>query len=144
MCHRPLYCSNSDNDHCRNNDNLIRVGTANGMYGMEELLYKYGVDLHIQAHEHSYERMYPVYNMTVCKGSEDEPYVNPNAPVHLLTGSAGCQEGVDSFVPEPQPWSAAHSDDYGYTHMTIHNATHLSREQVSDDKVFIMFSHKMF
>ena len=34
-------------------------------YGIEELLYKYGVDLHFQAHEHSYERMWPVYNSTV-------------------------------------------------------------------------------
>lgn len=34
-------------------------------YGIESLLYKYGVDLHIQAHEHSYERMWPVYNLVV-------------------------------------------------------------------------------
>jgi hypothetical protein len=33
--------------------------------GLENLLYKYGVDVHFQAHEHSYERMWPVYNLTV-------------------------------------------------------------------------------
>jgi len=35
----------------------------------------------------------------------------------------------------PYPWSAVHSDDYGYTRMTVHNTTHLYMEQVSDDKV---------
>ena len=47
----------------------IRVGfpvpAGNENYGMEELIYKYGVDVHLQAHEHSYERMWPVYNNTV-------------------------------------------------------------------------------
>jgi hypothetical protein len=46
-----------------------------GAYSIEALLYKYGVDLHFQAHEHSYERMWPVYNSTVslennCLSSE--------------------------------------------------------------------------
>jgi hypothetical protein len=34
-------------------------------YGFEQLFAQYGVDLEIWAHEHSYERMWPVYNMTV-------------------------------------------------------------------------------
>ena len=46
----------------------IRVGMpGTHAYGPEQLLYKYGVDLHFQAHEHSYERMWPVYNNTVCE-----------------------------------------------------------------------------
>jgi len=44
----------------------IRVGIpVTHAYGMEDLLYKYGVDVHFQAHEHSYERMWPVYNLVV-------------------------------------------------------------------------------
>ena len=44
----------------------IRVGIPlTHAYGIEELLYKYGVDLHIQAHEHSYERFWPVYDLKV-------------------------------------------------------------------------------
>ena len=47
----------------------------------------------------------------------------------------GCQEGEDPFEKLPHPWSAAHSDDYGYSRLTVHNASHLSIEQVSVDKV---------
>lgn len=136
MCHRPLYCSNSnDPEHCPNKANVIRVGIPLlHAYGIEDLLYKYGVDVHFQAHEHSYERMWPVYNETVCNGSYSEPYRNPRAPVHIVTGSAGCQEGVDPFERLPYPWSAFQSDDYGYTRMKVFNASHLYMEQVSDDQ----------
>ncbi len=34
-------------------------------YGLEEVFYKYGVDLELWAHEHNYQRMWPVYNRTV-------------------------------------------------------------------------------
>ena len=44
---------------------------------MEPLLAKYGVDLSIWAHEHSYERLYPVYNYTVY--NDDNAYVNPKS-----------------------------------------------------------------
>jgi len=49
-----------------------------------------GVDLAIWAHEHSYERMWPMYNFTVLNGTDDptNPYKNPKALVHLTTGSA--------------------------------------------------------
>lgn len=45
-------------------------------YAMEELLDKYGVDLAIWAHEHCYERLWPMYNFTVLNGSDSEPYTN--------------------------------------------------------------------
>jgi hypothetical protein len=35
-------------------------------YGLEELFAEYGVDLEFWAHEHSYERLWPVYDTTVC------------------------------------------------------------------------------
>ncbi|XP_074642806.1 acid phosphatase type 7-like [Tubulanus polymorphus] len=138
--HRPFYCSNKDDAmHCDNVQNTIRVGVTNGPsgmhgFGIEDLFYKYGVDLIFTAHEHSYERFWPVYNMRVCNGSYNEPYKNPTAPVHIVTGSAGCQERVDPFYGLKYPYSAYHTDDYGYTRMTVYNGTHLYLEQVSDDK----------
>ncbi|RWS28741.1 Iron/zinc purple acid phosphatase-like protein, partial [Leptotrombidium deliense] len=133
--HRPMYCSTDDSDDCTHKESIIRKGLpVIHAYGLEDLFYNYGVDLEIWAHEHVYERMWPVYDRNVYNGSYDEPYTNPKAPVHLVTGSAGCQEGIDPFVKHPPAWSAVRISDYGFTRMHIMNKTHLYMEQVSDDK----------
>ncbi|KAL7063639.1 hypothetical protein AAHC03_01148 [Spirometra sp. Aus1] len=137
--HRPMYCSNSDDsEHCPNPENRIRVGfpILSGYYrdyvlGLEKLFFEQGVDIVFAAHEHSYERCFPVFNLKVCNASAHDPYDNPTAPVHIVSGSAGCKEGEDPFVPHPQPWSAFQSDDYGYTSVVVHNSTHLELQQLS-------------
>lgn len=51
----------------------LRTGVSiNGTrkYGVEQLLFKYGVDLSIWAHEHCYERLWPVYNRTVSSRND--------------------------------------------------------------------------
>lgn len=73
--------------------------------------------------------MFKVYN-----GSYDAPYTNPRAPVHLVTGSAGCKEGREPFLDTIPEWSAFHSQDYGYTRMKAYNQSHLYFEQISVDK----------
>lgn len=103
-------------------------------YGLEDPFYKYGVDLEIYAHEHSYQRTFPLYNMNVYNGSLKNPYTNPRAPVHIISGAAGNREKIDHFLWLPK-WSAFTSSDYGYGRMKVYNATHLHWEQVSDDKV---------
>ena len=49
----------------------------------------------------------------------NEPYTNPGATVHITSGSAGCREKHDNFVPDPPEWSAFRSPDYGYTIMKV-------------------------
>lgn len=49
----------------------------------------------------------------------------------------GNKEGVDPFVKFLSPWSAFQTDDHGYTIMKVANATHLSLEQISIEKVGI-------
>lgn len=39
----------------------------------------------------------------------DKPYTNPGAPIHLVTGSAGCKEGREPFKGKIPEWSAFHS-----------------------------------
>lgn len=56
--------------------------------GLEELFYKNGVDLEFWAHEHMYERLWPIYDYKVYNGSTSNPYTNPKSPVHITTGSA--------------------------------------------------------
>lgn len=62
-----------------------------------------------QAHEHSYERLWPIYDYKVMNGSYESPYTNPKAPIHFVTGSAGCKEGREPFPKKIPDWSAFHS-----------------------------------
>lgn len=125
--HRPMYCSDSNDIDC--SVEYTRVGLF-GYYGLEPLLKQYGVDLVIWAHEHSYERTWPLYDNKVYNGSLEHPYVNPGAPVHIVTGSAGCQEQTDPFKKHPPVWSAFRSSDYGYSRLLVQNKTHLYMEQI--------------
>ncbi|CAF0964712.1 unnamed protein product [Adineta steineri] len=135
MAHKPMYCSNNDDDECLNTDGYIYIRTGLPYiqaYGLEKLFAQYGVDLEFWAHEHSYERLWPVYNSTVYNGTSGA-YIDPDAPVHIITGSAGCDERHDPFGV-PRPWTAYQNTDYGYTRMNVYNASHLYLEQVSDDQ----------
>lgn len=135
MAHRPMYCSNNDKDDCTKSESLIRIGIPwFHKFGLEDLFYKYGVDLCFWAHEHSYERLFPLYNRKMYNGSQEKPYTNPKAPVHITTGSAGCQERHDAFRNKTAAWSAFRSLDYGYTKMTIYNESHIYIRQLSDDQ----------
>ncbi|XP_032582199.1 acid phosphatase type 7 isoform X3 [Drosophila sechellia] len=133
--HRPMYCSNDNGDDCANHETLVRKGLPMlDFFGLEPLFYQYGVDVELWAHEHCYERMWPMYNYTVFNGSLVEPYVNPGAPIHIISGAAGNHEGREPFFKRMPPWSAFHSQDFGYLRLKAHNRTHLHFEQVSDDK----------
>ncbi|CAG7837424.1 unnamed protein product [Allacma fusca] len=133
--HRPMYCSNMGTDDCTNFDAFTRVGIPFlHINGLEDLFMENGVDLAIWAHQHSYERMFPLYNYQVYKGSETEPYKNPKALVHITTGSAGCKEDHAEFKKEKPAWTAFRSSDYGYSRLQAMNKTHLYWEQVSDDQ----------
>jgi len=121
--HRPMYCSDNDDSDC--------TQMNDGWKGdLEALFYKYGVDIVIEGHEHSYERLWPVFNGTVFNGSTEYPYTNPGAPIHLVSGSAGCDEDLDTFNGPLGSWSAVRISEYGYAHLTAYNASHLHWEQL--------------
>ncbi len=54
---------------------------------MEDLFYKYGVDIFFTGHQHWYERDLPVY-----KGVPETDYTDAIATVHLMIGGAGNDE----------------------------------------------------
>lgn len=124
--HRPMYCSNIDNDDCTTLHSVVRKS-------LEPLFFQYGVDIIIQAHEHSYERLWPVFNDTVT----DHSYNNPKAPVHLISGAAGCNEvlGIclDPMLGPRGPWSAFREwfpGNAGFGKLRIENSTHVYWEQI--------------
>jgi len=68
------------------------------LYGLEQLLLDYNVDLAFWAHEHNYERNLPLFNYTVYNGTQEEPYTEPGAPIHITTGSAVTKDGCNVMV----------------------------------------------
>jgi len=133
MGHRPAYCNTVDYEHCQD-FNMIRTGFPGvNAYGFDDLMFQYGVDIAFWAHEHSYERTFPVYNMTVMNGTGSDPYEDPGATVHIINGAPGNREKNDYFY-KPKSFSAFRNSDYGYGRMTVFNATHLYFEQVSAEK----------
>jgi len=141
QAHRPMYCSNTDDhDDCTQLNSTMRRGLfsgktheKNGLFALEPLFMKYHVDLCFWAHEHSYERMWPVYENTVMNGTTTEsPYTNTHAPTHIVAGAAGCREGHDSFNGPRASWSAVRNSAYGYGRLRIQNKTHLHWEQIED------------
>ena len=134
--HRPFYCSNSDSDECSSvplnwPTNPLRVD-------LEPLFMTAGVDLCVEAHEHSVEMIYPINNGHVAQ----HDFIDPIAPVHLVTGTAGCNEDsgicynpiiLPSNFTESYLWGP---QQYGYTRMVAYNATVLHLSQVSVDPTF--------
>jgi hypothetical protein len=132
--HRPMYCSSRDHDDCSKDSNILRRGLPQvGGFALEKLFYDFGVDVEIYSHEHQYERFLPLYDGKVYNGSLKEPYHNPGAPTHIISGSAGCQERLDPFEGHPAPGSITRISDYGYTRL-VASKCKLEFEQVSDDR----------
>ena len=69
------------------------------------------------------------------------------APIHILTGAAGCPENQDGWKKTPNAFSALRINDYGYTRLKALNATTLRLEYVDNvkgavlDSLFIVKSH---
>ena len=88
---------------------------------------RYGVDVYSSGHIHDYEYIYPTYNNTAVQKN----FVNPAAPVHLVTGNGGPPSA--SHFGKIQPWSYVYSNVYSYTRLVAHNATHMEWVQVANN-----------
>lgn len=150
MGHRPMYClkelDEEDLEEC-DGTTLERPFVRTGIhmnddkqlavqFGLEDLFYKYGVDIHFYGHEHLYGRLFPVYNGEIKSGlNKANPYDNPSGPIHIITGSAGNKKGHPKFNAHPKDWLAYHHLDFGYTRLMFQNRTNIILEQTSDEKV---------
>eukprot|EP00010_Vexillifera_abyssalis_P001191 CAMPEP_0201551382 /NCGR_PEP_ID=MMETSP0173_2-20130828/7563_1 /ASSEMBLY_ACC=CAM_ASM_000268 /TAXON_ID=218659 /ORGANISM="Vexillifera sp., Strain DIVA3 564/2" /LENGTH=326 /DNA_ID=CAMNT_0047961613 /DNA_START=559 /DNA_END=1539 /DNA_ORIENTATION=+ len=121
FAHRPTYCAMGGID-CGADMLLIRSR-------LEPMFHRYGVDLSLTGHKHSYERTLPVY--------QDKPtqtnYVNPKATTYVVAGTAGNNEGIQhSYHPPASGWSVKHLTEFGYATITV-NATQLSWNFYTED-----------
>ncbi|KAE8965857.1 hypothetical protein PF011_g28140 [Phytophthora fragariae] len=101
--HRPMYTIRSCGpDGVPNNDYEAR----NVQEAFEELFIKYKVDLVLQGHVHTYERFYPTANNSAIMDGvsrDNKTYENPQAPVYVITGTAGGPEGLFVYQVPPSP-----------------------------------------
>lgn len=130
--HRPMYSGDTIN--------------AELQAAVEEMFYKYGVDVYFTGHEHSYARNYPVY-----KGVPETTYTNPAATTHLLIGGAGNDEmrdaQVSTSVAAPVKaatgaWTVVTDDYFGIGKVTIVDDSNLHFEYIrtSTGEVFDSFN----
>lgn len=111
--HCPWYSSNTKH-YAEAHTTLMRDS-------MEELFYRYHVNMAFTGHVHAYERTYPVY------ANETR---TTDGVVYVVIGDGGNAEGHASQYYEPTPsWSAfRNGTQYGHGEIHFSNATHLTWE----------------
>ena len=143
LAHQPMYCSpNDDNDDCHSLVSLMRDGVL-GQFGFEELINRYGVEMHFGAHEHAYERNYPVYQYEWSSNvTGAAAYVDFKRTVQMISGAAGCPENTDPWQANStaNAFSAFRVADYGYGRLHVLNKTHLYWEYQDDGEGAILDS----
>ena len=135
--HKPLYCNidyrrpMEEVDGFKNNAECdLQCTLLRGE--LEDLFYRFSVDVVFAGHMHYYERELPVYmNSTMpCERCERNYYKNPTAQVSILSGSAGSDHLHDPVSHTPQLWNVVNVDNYGFGILQILNSSHISWEQI--------------
>ncbi|GAB9473491.1 Acid phosphatase [Globisporangium polare] len=102
--------------------------------GFEELFIKYGVDVVVAGHVHTYERHYPIArNKAVLDGvsADKRVYTNPRAPVYITSGAAGNSEGHQTYKVSDIPWNVlTNIQDFGISTLKV-NRTALTWSYVA-------------
>ncbi|ACO65914.1 predicted protein [Micromonas commoda] len=133
--HRPIFCEAADGTSCAFNENAAflqsgkdaRDGVGHALrFPIEDLFYKYGVDLAFYGHEHEYWRTFPVYDEKVVNGTDVSlnRYFEPRGTVHVTTGAGGNinmdrgddppSRGTCDMIKDNSPWCAFQSGvDHG-------------------------------
>jgi hypothetical protein len=126
VMHCPWYSSNYNH--------FADQQTIQMRESMEELFYKYSVNIVFNGHVHDYERTYPVYkNNTDIYGT-----------VYITIGNAGNLEGLDNkYVINPK-WSAfRNGTEYGYGKFTIIDKKQLFWKWYINDGKQMLFRDKV-
>ena len=146
--HRPIYQGNNTD--------------INLQKAMEDLFYKYKVDIYFTGHVHSYERTWPTYQGKVLSTDPDTAYVNPLSTIYLTIGGAGNDEMKNANIPDENeiydptssfsyknysngdygPWSASVDlHHFGIGKVKVFNSTTLQFDyiQTSTGKVYDSF-----
>ena len=130
--HEPLYCSVDWNDRSEYQNCVVNAEIRRAFY--EDLFANYELDMHFHGHMHNYERTEPVLHATSQPSviSASHLYVNPTAPIYVISGIAGSclEDDVAYSSSTPDAYSVFRTDELSYTR--VHAEKRLLRvEQVS-------------
>lgn len=103
--HRPIYSTDTFYVKCdKSKSTCWPTGDARTVQlAFEQLFIKYGVDVVLSGHVHSYQRTYAVKQNGT---SVSHNFHNPNAPVYVVAGGAGSEEDLTTQHVDNVPWSA--------------------------------------
>lgn len=122
--HRPMYCMSLDKAKT-----CGKEATTIKSY-MEAMMNQYDVDLYISGHEHNYQRSAPVYQGNIVGPSTGNLFVNPTAPIYIVTGGAGNDGPNDPVTMSGAPvWTISVQQDLSFSMITT-NSTHLVWKQL--------------
>eukprot|EP01133_Synstelium_polycarpum_P011569 gene11569-13502_t len=126
--HRPYYCS-TQWDWCRKNTLRALIESTIG-----GLFQKYNVDMFLAGHTHAYERTFPVYEQLTIGD-----YHYPGGTIHMVIGTPGNQEGLDTDWIQPAPsWSAYRYAQLSYAQLNVYNATHILWQLIADKDLSVV------
>lgn len=117
MGHRQMY------GHCGSFCNAIQ----NQLDDLEPLLAQHKVDIAFWGHIHYAQRTCPMLNGTCVTHKDNAGY---DAPIHAIVGNAG--QRLSGFPLLRSKWSVYQAQEWGFSHVTIHNATHLTLDFYAD------------
>jgi len=125
--HRPFYCSNSNENQNLNFDCGLEASYLRNQ--VEAVVNKYNVDVIFTAHEHNYERLWPIK----VGGIPVNTYNKPGAPVYIVNGAGGNREGVMRRHQPNNNWSANFISNWGYMIITTYNSTVMDLDFYASD-----------
>lgn len=97
------------------------------MGDLEPLLLAHKVDVAFWGHIHYAQRSCPMYNATCITQKDASGF---DAPIHALIGNAG--QGLSTFPSPRAAWSEYQAKEWGFSHVTVHNETHLTLDYYAD------------
>ena len=105
------------------------MGAANEMGAIEPLLATHKVDIAFWGHIHFAQRSCPMVDAKCVTTKDAAGY---DAPIHAVIGNAG--QSLTGFPPknETAPWSVYQGKEWGFSHMRVFNATHLTLDFYAD------------
>lgn len=108
---------------------------AQALLDFEPLLAEFAVDFFFAGHDHNYETTWPVYKGRVVG---ERSYTDPQAPIHILSGTAGPPEW-DDFEPDGREWTREpRLVVNSYSRLTLYNASVAAFEQVANGNASVL------